>query len=403
MIDYLSIEIINTPKEVFYSNKELKFSTKIDLQSGTIHCNDYGYYTETALYENLLIEIQRNIENDKYVIKLKGSLHKYYNKGSNINDFNIYSIRESISKLTEKLKINPINCIIHQIEFGVNCKFQFPSLKIISNLLSHKGKTFELKEFNNRGYLKKFIHSHYDIKIYDKGLQYKITDNIIRIEIKVKKMQFLYSKKIHIKNINSLKTKEILESLSKILNSTAQEIIFTNDELLNYEFSNEHEKNIFFKFSNMQSILNHKLVSNRKTFNEHKRKFESIVSTYSKIDYKTIFTKSIKNKMNELLNEVTILPVLEKSDKLQFYPIVVSNYLIKKRVCLTCGRDISNQKTNSKFCSETIYGSKVKKCRNIISNFKKRETSYYPNETLFNIDENLNPYFKKIKEYAFNQ
>lgn len=42
--------------------------------------------------------------------------------------------------------------------------------------------------------------------------------------------------------------------------------------------------------------------------------------------------------------------------------------LTDKRYCLTCGRDITNQKTGSKFCSEKLYGREAKKCRNMDSN-----------------------------------
>lgn len=38
------------------------------------------------------------------------------------------------------------------------------------------------------------------------------------------------------------------------------------------------------------------------------------------------------------------------------------------RICVTCGRDITDQKSGSQFCSEKVFGKEAKKCRNQNSN-----------------------------------
>jgi predicted RNA-binding Zn-ribbon protein involved in translation (DUF1610 family) len=43
-----------------------------------------------------------------------------------------------------------------------------------------------------------------------------------------------------------------------------------------------------------------------------------------------------------------------------------------KRVCVSCGRDISHQKAGSKFCSENHYGKQAKRCRNKASNTARK-------------------------------
>ena len=40
----------------------------------------------------------------------------------------------------------------------------------------------------------------------------------------------------------------------------------------------------------------------------------------------------------------------------------------KVRRCLTCGRDITDQRTGSVYCSELRYGKDAKRCRNKASN-----------------------------------
>ena len=58
------------------------------------------------------------------------------------------------------------------------------------------------------------------------------------------------------------------------------------------------------------------------------------------------------------------------------------------RKCLSCGRDISSQKTNSRFCSEKEVGEKnAHSCRNKISNLKKKIFREQQNGILFPIQQ----------------
>ncbi len=52
--------------------------------------------------------------------------------------------------------------------------------------------------------------------------------------------------------------------------------------------------------------------------------------------------------------------------------------------CLSCKKDISNQNTNSIFCSEKIYGRKAKKCRNRNSNERRNKKRIIKKATLTN-------------------
>ncbi|HSH65812.1 MAG TPA: hypothetical protein VLB84_08445, partial [Bacteroidia bacterium] len=59
--------------------------------------------------------------------------------------------------------------------------------------------------------------------------------------------------------------------------------------------------------------------------------------------------------------------------------------------CLSCGRNITNQKKGSMFCSEKIYGKEAKKCRNMQSNPKnnylRKETRLYSGGVLFDVNQ----------------
>ena len=72
---------------------------------------------------------------------------------------------------------------------------------------------------------------------------------------------------------------------------------------------------------------------------------------------------------------------------------IFKNIEVEERKCFSCGRNISNQKKGSKFCSEKVYGKEAKRCRNVDSNprnnFKQREKRIKNGGLLFEIDSYL--------------
>ena len=71
---------------------------------------------------------------------------------------------------------------------------------------------------------------------------------------------------------------------------------------------------------------------------------------------KTSPPKGIETPLNKGINNLVKI-------ENERYPQVRAER-VKNRQCITCGRDISNQKKGSHFCSEKIWGQSAKKCRN---------------------------------------
>lgn len=67
-----------------------------------------------------------------------------------------------------------------------------------------KGKECEKRFYNGRGYMVKFPFDQYELKIYDKGHQFNLSQSVLRFEIKVTTMNFLHAKRIFIKNLPRL-------------------------------------------------------------------------------------------------------------------------------------------------------------------------------------------------------
>lgn len=175
--------------------------TKSDPQTGEI-------LKQTYLYKNMRVTTTKN------GFLLEGSLHKYRSelksvvnmhnaktngrinnyKGFNGDLFTFESITETIAHLCGVLDISPHVCTLQNIEIGINNIVPFQVVRFIDGLLYHKGKSItEAKDEDGWTY-KQFKHGEYIVKIYDKGKQYLLPDEVIRIEVKITKMRKLIEK-----------------------------------------------------------------------------------------------------------------------------------------------------------------------------------------------------------------
>ena len=131
------------------------------------------------------------------------------------------------------------------------------------------------------------------------------------------------------------------------------------------------------------------------------RKLDDIRLRYAPDDLKKHLQESLQNKFTDIMKNVPFSPMAKHNTMSNFHTHIVSESNTSKRLCVTCGRDISTQKSNSWFCSELRYGNEVKRCRNKVSNLKVRENRYYPQQTLFDVDSYLTPELQRLKSIAF--
>lgn len=135
--------------------------------------------------------------------------------------------------------------------------------------------------------------------------------------------------------------------------------------------------------------------SKRDKYNYQRGKFKNIVLKYGK-KYHSIVLELIKNEWDNLFVNSTNLPTGESTELHNFTLKIkgknVGSQLLPqtKRVCLSCGKDISTQKSGSKFCSAKIVGeSEAHKCRNTNSNqrnnFKRKVELIQGRGLLFDI------------------
>ncbi len=132
MIDFIKSQDTKTDIQELLNNPLLEFESKFNVNTG-----ETNETRKTAKYQDVTFEITNN----KYV-SLKGSLHKYSNKGKhNYNDFSFGSLIDTIFDLYRKFNINPHFVPINNIEFAVNINTSFkPKGFIQRNIINYKGK-----------------------------------------------------------------------------------------------------------------------------------------------------------------------------------------------------------------------------------------------------------------------
>jgi hypothetical protein len=164
-------------------------------------------------------------------ILVNGSIHKYWQSGRNWKDFDLFQLRTAIESFCNEFGVDASLARIHNLEFGVNINPPFEAT--LSNIkqifVSYKGKPFELMESKGKkciGVVCKF--SQYQIKIYSKTLQYRLTENVLRIEIKTKKMQRITVVPMRLKDITEFDNFKYFKSE---LVRVVEDIIVLDDSL----------------------------------------------------------------------------------------------------------------------------------------------------------------------------
>lgn len=175
MIDFVKL-VINTkdlPARLL-ENQDLTFERKRDR------------YTSRR-FRDLLLTVH-----DSGRVEVAGSLHKYWNHGAhNWNDFSRVDLWDTIHDFCGWLQVDPSECTLHNLEFGVNIPLPFSPPELLRDLLGYKTYSFGRVSVPNAGtYYQARTFDCY-VKCYDKGAQYDRPGHLLRFEVKVKSMRFL--------------------------------------------------------------------------------------------------------------------------------------------------------------------------------------------------------------------
>lgn len=326
--------------------------------------NNKGYNYKSTIYKNLSIRVY-----DTGTVIIAGSLHYLSNEGvHNYNQYTIEDVQGALIKLSDELGINPQTARIQTLEFGVNLLTD-PS-PFINYLVAHKTNTFnryDILNSNGKQSLKK--GKQFGLKYYDKGLQNRCyTDELIlRAEFKCIKMELIRKQPVY---LSDLIKPDIINRCGELLNKSFQELIIK--EPVNLKWLKINERELY------KDCINPNYWNTLSKHQRYKKKiaFNKLLDLHStdRIKEKTyrIFLQTLQNITTSGNKTGYLLTDFQKPTRLlsdSLGNMSIGNHTgFTTMSCISCGRDISNQKAGSKFCSETMYGKDAKKCRNKNSN-----------------------------------
>ena len=403
MID--GTKILNLPVIIdeLLNNRYILFPIHVNEKDGEILNN-----TRFAEYKGLTFSIKNNN------VKLNGSLHKYHNNGiHNYNDFHFLELIDVINDISTKFSIPIERTYLNNIEFGVNIEIPFTTDELFKSIICYKETPFQ--KFNIIGAKGiECTRSKFIIKIYDKGLQYDLTSNLLRIEIKVIKMQFLKQKNVKIQTLHDLLNINELNKLKTILADVWNGILFY-DNSINEMDLNARERLILSNgrnpkyWENMHpdsknfigGATDDEYKKQRKKYYRDMDNYKKCLSVHSSSNIQKNISELIIRKCDELLfinNEIRdkctdVLNYVKNGKKGQMYILDIGDICpiapeVKKRVCLNCNKDISQKSINAKYCS--------KKCKNDYTN-----PLLNPRNNLINRIAKLNRHTKLFADEEF--
>lgn len=331
----------------------------------------------------------RPIKDNFYSVR--GSFHKYKNEGlHNADDYSLSDFKNTLNQLSNEFGLNADIAPLNGFEFGVNIKLPTNPSNALNRLILHK------TEIGNRQKeYKEYEYNNHTFKIYNKSELTEIepyqSGNILRIEIRVERMEYiLKQKQLYLKRISDLLDVAVWERLETVLIETIQECLFIDfSEKEIRKLSNENEK-LYLKYANplFWERLYSETRRNRNKYTRERAKCEAFINQYSNSTLKTDIVNLISAKCTELrdiekANEVvkrwdklTIIQTTNKPEKWDKLTRIYKDNLYQptaptETLCKGCGRIIPNPRKGQLYCSANIVGyNEAHKCRNNNSNIR---------------------------------
>ncbi len=294
MIDFVKLHIVNTDQlwlDELESNQLLEFKTTVSTSSGELSPK------KEASYKGM-----KFIIHDSGYILLQGSLHKYKNNGQhNYNDFTCLELLSAIEDLEKKFQLSPSNCLLRNLEVGVNIEPPTATNKVLNGLLTHYNQKFKDIDLGyKKGNYKQLKHERYYIKAYNKKLQYEddyyIPNELMRFELKYVKMKDL--KASQITTLADLKQESKLLRLKSLLLKSWSNILLYDKTIDKKQLPKYVRETKIHQWQNSRYWTN--LTKQRKT--EQKKAYNLIVNSYSKNIHEKVL-RLISNKFDQLLHK----------------------------------------------------------------------------------------------------
>lgn len=294
MIDFVKCIIHDMPPEKLKENRLLSFKTEL--------CERTGVLGKSIAYHQGLkfVVYAPTIANPKGRITLEGSLHKYFNNGlHNYNDFGVFDILKVIDELNVLFGIHSKNCVLKQLELGVNVNSPISSKSFVRGCFLHGTNRFGWQSTRDEGEYIQSDCSRKTIKIYDKAMHYRnkgcqIPCEILRFEVKFKKMEFLNRQNIY--TLTDLVNRNLSDFVKECLTKEWRRVLFCDEAVLN---QSKHYSN----YLNLNYWIS--LSENRyEAFKYHRKNLNKMYKA-NLDNTKALFENLIRSKTDQLKRKTT--------------------------------------------------------------------------------------------------
>lgn len=293
-------------------------------------------------------------------LQITGSIHKYWNGGTNENDFSFADVGRAINRFCSSMQLPPEQLFVKNLEFGLNLQPPINASRFMDQIICYNYRQ-PLRPYTTRPdcYFIEFEQSDYYLKVYDKGKQYSRklpgTPNTLRLEIKA--MNSGYLKALGIATVADLTKPDTLQVLGWKIAKLAKGIVL-DDDTINPKELPQKERQLYRYWNNPRkwAAIKGRTTTTRRN---HANRFRRIVQQYGSRKMYSLLNGLIADKIRQLSTPANVA-------------VFQSNLYLEKRqnrVCATCGRDITGQHPKSRFCSAKVVGyQQAHKCRNGNSN-----------------------------------
>lgn len=347
-----------------------------------------GEYKE-AEYNGLRFRISKNF-GGCYIV---GSLHRFHNAGAdNSNLFDFEALCGVISTLQTRYNVNPATATISRLEIGVNIPLDYSPEIIIKSAICYKGHPAALIiDSHTRRKIGRFWpFSSYSVKLYDKGA------NILRFEIAYYHTRELAA--AGVRYLCDLANPDKYARLYSQLLAALQNFIFYDFKYKGAELTAAARRD-WLQYSNPYYWENLSKHARTKAI----RRYWEKVAKYGAINWRDFLCKKCVNIYYDLtqckrkkrlpfpgfaipiqaqktatFSELGLISAkvattigrgyLCKEAQTPGQSGVLTNRQPGRRYCCICGRDITEQKAGSRFCSVRLFGPIARQCRNKDSN-----------------------------------
>lgn len=303
--------------------------------------------------------------------KFQGSLHKYRNLGKhNYDDFSAVEVMEVVHELERNFEIDIYSTVLNNVEFGVNVVLPFGVNVVLDNLITYRGKHFEHKEGKGMNFYECRM-SKFTIKIYDKGKQFKLPNNVLRFEIKVTAMQYLKDKGgIELRYLSDLLNMDIYEILGNTLTEVFDEILF-GDNTINENNLTEKEYRIYSPGSNPIKWKRQTGEKERKRLQRLEHEFKSILERHrTGVDFRSVVSNLIRAKSLEL-SQIS----QNSNDRYNVFALGLFPYSTNEKDCVK-GQFVPNINISHNRHLGQCTNDKINKCASCRKVLKENQISY---------------------------